>query len=236
MKPFWEITDAEASSLPGGHHLASGHHRVLPRRRILVALRHARAACRSPCRASIWSRGWGRCCRSPKAGPSTCRRKVHDALDQRTNPTWPTTWFAPRLTGQGAFSDGYTVMNAWGANHGAFSYGHVGADLMALASMLRIPVSMHNVPEEQIFRPSAWTAFGTADLEGADFRACATSARCTAEDAWGPRAYNGHVSQAGWHAPKNAWPAGRAHHALSGVPPNGRTWPTQSPSSHPGEP
>ena len=94
-------------------------------------------------------------------------------LDERTNPTWPTTWFAPRLTGQGVFRDVYSVMNAWGANHGAFSYGHIGADLITLASMLRIPVFMHNVPEEQVFRPSAWNAFGTADLEGADFRACA---------------------------------------------------------------
>jgi L-fucose isomerase len=99
--------------------------------------------------------------------------QVHEVLDQRTNPTWPTTWFAPRLTGGGAFLDGYTVMNAWGANHGAFSYGHVGADLITLASMLRIPVFMHNVPSQQVFRPSAWNAFGTADLEGADFRACA---------------------------------------------------------------
>jgi L-fucose isomerase len=97
---------------------------------------------------------------------------VHRLLDERTNPTWPTTWFAPRLTGHGAFRDGYAVMSAWGANHGAFSYGHVGADLLALAAMLRIPVFMHNVPEEQVFRPSAWSAFGTADLEGADFRAC----------------------------------------------------------------
>ena len=94
------------------------------------------------------------------------------AIDQRTNPTWPTTWFAPRLTGQDAFADGYTVMNAWGANHGAFSYGHVGADLITLASMLRIPVFMHNVPSQQVFRPSVWNAFGTAGLEGADFRAC----------------------------------------------------------------
>jgi L-fucose isomerase len=100
-------------------------------------------------------------------------QKVHDLLDQRTNPTWPTTWFAPRLSGKGAFRDGYTVMNAWGANHGAFSYGHVGGDLLALASILRIPVCMHNVPEEDVFRPSAWNAFGTADPEGADFRACA---------------------------------------------------------------
>ena len=100
-------------------------------------------------------------------------RKVHQTLDQRTNPTWPTTWFAPRLTGQGVFKDGYSVMNAWGANHGAFSYGHVGAELITLASMLRIPVCMHNVPEGDVFRPSAWNAFGTADLEAADFRACA---------------------------------------------------------------
>jgi L-fucose isomerase len=99
-------------------------------------------------------------------------RQVHDTLDQRTNPTWPTTWFVPRLTGTGVFRDPYSVMNAWGANHGAFSYGHYGADLVTLASMLRIPVYMHNVPEENLFRPSAWNAFGTADLEGADFRAC----------------------------------------------------------------
>ncbi|MCD4727537.1 MAG: L-fucose isomerase [Pirellulales bacterium] len=99
--------------------------------------------------------------------------KVHDVLDRRTNLTWPTTWFAPRLNGRGVFSDGYSVMNAWGANHGAFSYGHVGADLIALCSILRIPVCMHNVPEEDVFRPSAWNAFGTSDIEGADFRACA---------------------------------------------------------------
>ncbi len=99
--------------------------------------------------------------------------KVHNILDQRTSPSWPTTWFAPRLTGKGAFTDGYSVMNNWGANHGAFSYGHIGADLISLASVLRIPVCMHNVAEDQIFRPSTWGAFGTADLEGADYRACA---------------------------------------------------------------
>ena len=98
---------------------------------------------------------------------------VHDKLDSRTNPTWPTTWFAPRTTGSGVFRDPYSVMNAWGANHGAFSYGHIGADLITLASMLRIPVYMHNVAEDKIFRPSTWNAFGTADLESADFRACA---------------------------------------------------------------
>jgi L-fucose isomerase len=99
--------------------------------------------------------------------------EVHAKLDERTSPTWPTTWFVPRTNGQGVFRDPYAVMNAWGANHGAFSYGHIGADLITLASLLRIPVYMHNVAETQIFRPSAWNAFGTADLEGADFRACA---------------------------------------------------------------
>ncbi|MCU0989742.1 MAG: L-fucose isomerase [Xanthomonadales bacterium] len=99
--------------------------------------------------------------------------QVHDKLDLRTNPTWPTTWFAPRLGGTGVFRDVYSVMNNWGANHCVMSYGHIGADLIALAALLRIPVYMHNVPAEDLFRPSAWTAFGTADPEGADFRACA---------------------------------------------------------------
>jgi L-fucose isomerase len=98
---------------------------------------------------------------------------VHEALNERTNPTWPTHWFAPRLTGNGAFRDVYSVMANWGANHGAISYGHIGADLISLASMLRIPVCMHNVDEMDLFRPGAWGAFGTDDPTGADFRACA---------------------------------------------------------------
>lgn len=96
---------------------------------------------------------------------------IHDTLDKRTNPTWPTTWFTPILRGKGAFKDVYSVMANWGANHGAISYGHIGADLITLASMLRIPVCMHNVPEDKIYRPSAWNAFGM-DIEGADYRAC----------------------------------------------------------------
>lgn len=97
--------------------------------------------------------------------------KVHDILNKRTDKTWPTTWFAPRLTGEGAFKDVYSVMNNWGANHGAFNYGHIGADVITLASMLRIPVCMHNVCEDKIFRPASWNAFGM-DKEGADYRAC----------------------------------------------------------------
>ncbi len=98
---------------------------------------------------------------------------VHKILDERTNPTWPTTWFVPRITGSGAFTDVYTVMANWGANHGAISFGHIGADLITLASILRIPVNMHNVPAEKVFRPAAWASFGE-EKEGADYRACAT--------------------------------------------------------------
>lgn len=98
--------------------------------------------------------------------------EVSDILWKRTDYTWPCTWFAPRCTGKGAFKTAYDVMNNWGANHGAISYGHIGADLITLCSILRIPVSMHNVPEEKIFRPSAWNAFGM-DKEGQDYRACA---------------------------------------------------------------
>ena len=98
--------------------------------------------------------------------------EIHAVLDKRTDPTWPTTWFVPRLCDKPAFRDVYSVMNNWGANHGAISYGHIGQDLITLASMLRIPVCMHNVEEDKIFRPAAWNAFGM-DKEGADYRACA---------------------------------------------------------------
>jgi L-fucose/D-arabinose isomerase len=99
--------------------------------------------------------------------------EVHDALDQRSNPTWPTTWFVPKLTGDDAFKDVYSVMSNWGSNHCAVSYGHIGSDLITLTSMLRIPVSMHNVERERIFRPSMWAAFGVNEPAGADYRACA---------------------------------------------------------------
>ncbi len=98
--------------------------------------------------------------------------EIHDKLDKRTDPTWPTTWFCPRLTGSGAFTDVYSVMANWSANHGVTVYGHVGAELITLASMLRIPVSMHNVDKSKIFRPHAWSAFGTEDSQAADYAAC----------------------------------------------------------------
>ena len=103
--------------------------------------------------------------------------EVSDVIWKRTDYTWPCTWFAPTLTGKGPFTSAYEVMNHWGANHGAISYGHIGADIITLCSMLRIPVSMHNVDESKIFRPACWNAFGTQELESADFRAC---------DAYGP--------------------------------------------------
>ncbi|MBR5827298.1 MAG: L-fucose isomerase [Clostridia bacterium] len=99
---------------------------------------------------------------------------AHETIDKRTDYSWPTTWFAPNLTGEGAFKDVYSVMANWGANHGVTVYGHVGDDLITLASMLRIPVNMHNVPEDRIFRPHSWAAFGTEDAQSADYRACQT--------------------------------------------------------------
>lgn len=98
--------------------------------------------------------------------------EVHHILDKRTDPTWPTTWFVPNLTGEDVFDSVYSVMSSWGANHGAFCYGHIGADLITLASMLRIPVTMHNVGRKRIFRPHCWNGFGTKDLENADILAC----------------------------------------------------------------
>lgn len=98
--------------------------------------------------------------------------EIHNALDKRTDPTWPTTWFVPCLTGKGAFKDVYSVMANWGANHGSLTYGHIGKDLITLASMLRIPVSMHNVCDDDLYRPHSWSAFGTKDYESADYRAC----------------------------------------------------------------
>ncbi len=172
MKPFWQITQAEVNEclqatswhsavtgyFRGGgfssHFVTAGGMPVTMARINLVA-------------------GLGPVLQIAEGWTYELPAKAHDTLDLRTDPTWPTTWFAPRLTGHGAFRDGYTVMSNWGANHGSFSYGHIGADLITLASMLRIPVCMHNVPQEQVFRPSAWGAFGTADPEGADYRACA---------------------------------------------------------------
>ncbi len=172
MKPFWEISEAEAKAcfaattwhpsiteyFPGG----GWSTRYLTRGGMPVTM----------CRLNL-VRGLGPALQIAEGYTVDLPEQVHEILDARTNPTWPTTWFAPRLTGHGAFRDVYSVMNSWGANHGAISCGHIGADLITLASLLRIPVYMHNVAPERIYRPSVWAAFGTADLEGADYRACA---------------------------------------------------------------
>ena len=118
-------------------------------------------------------KGLGPCLQIAEGWTVELPTEVSDKLWKRTDYTWPCTWFAPRCTGEGAFKTAYDVMNNWGANHGAISYGHIGADLITLCSMLRIPVSMHNVPEDKIFRPAMWNAFGM-DKEGQDYRACAT--------------------------------------------------------------
>ncbi len=170
MKPFWEITDDEAKAcldattwVPAnlGYFRGGGFSsRFLTRGGMPVTMSRINRI-----------KGLGPVLQIAEGYTYEPPKEIHDILDKRTDPGWPTTWFVPNLTGKGAFKDVYSVMANWGANHGAFNYGHIGADLITLASMLRIPVCMHNVPEEKIFRPAAWNAFGM-DKEGADYRAC----------------------------------------------------------------
>jgi L-fucose isomerase len=120
-----------------------------------------------------WAAGLGPVLQIAEGATVDIPAEIGRPLMDRTDPSWPTTWFVPRVTGTGPFRDVYTVMDTWGANHGAISYGHVGADLLALAAILRIPVSMHNVPAEKVYRPKAWASFGDMASEGADYRACA---------------------------------------------------------------
>ena len=170
MKPFWEITqgDVEASLAattwyPAGREYMRGggfSSHFLTRGEMPMTM----------CRLNL-VKGLGPVLQIAEGWAVNVAPKIFEVINKRTDQTWPTTWFAPRLTGHGFFRDVYSVMNAWGANHGAISYGHVGADLVTLASMLRIPVAMHNLSEESLFRPSAWGAFGS-EPEGSDFRAC----------------------------------------------------------------
>ncbi|MFC2116636.1 L-fucose isomerase [Bacteroidota bacterium] len=170
MKPFWEITEKEAQKcldvtdwpaanydyFRGGGY--SSH--FITRGEMPVTM----------CRINI-VKGLGPVMQIAEGWTIGLPDGVHKKLDDRTDPTWPTTWFAPRLTGEGAFHDVYSVMANWGANHGAFSYGHYGDLLITLCSMLRIPVNMHNVDKARIFRPKDWAAFGM-EQEGSDYRAC----------------------------------------------------------------
>jgi L-fucose isomerase len=170
MKPFWEITETEAQACLDATDWPHGN---LGYFRGGGFSSHFKTEGEMPVTMSRVNlvKGVGPVLQIAEGWTIDLLGEVHDTLDQRTDPTWPTTWFAPRVNGQGAFADVYSVMANWGANHGAISYGHIGADLISLASMLRIPVCMHNVPEEKIFRPAAWNAFGM-DKEGSDYRAC----------------------------------------------------------------
>lgn len=170
MKPFWEMTDADQKACldatewcpaDNGYFRGGGFSsRYLTNAEMPVTMIRLNLV-----------KGLGPVLQIAEGWTVKLPDEVSDKLWKRTDYTWPCTWFAPRLTGKGAFASAYDVMNNWGANHGAISYGHIGADLITMCSMLRIPVCMHNVPEEKIFRPAAWNAFGM-DKEGQDYRAC----------------------------------------------------------------
>jgi L-fucose isomerase len=170
MKPFWEITKEEAEQclkattwFPANRDYFRGggySSNFLTKGGMPVTMSRLN-----------WVKGLGPVLQIAEGWTVEIEPDIHKILNERTDQTWPTTWFVPRLNNTPPFKDVYSVMNNWGANHGAISYGHIGLDLIALASMLRIPVSMHNVEDDDIFRPSAWNAFGM-DKEGADYRAC----------------------------------------------------------------
>ncbi len=172
IKPFWEISEAEVQrclKATTWHPAATEYFRgggwstrYTTRGDMPVTM----------CRVNLVS-GLGPALQIAEGWTIELPKEVHSALDERTNPTWPTTWFAPNSTDSGPFRDAYSVMSGWGANHGAISHGHIGDQLVSLAAMLRIPVYMHNISEDRIFRPSSWTSFGAQDQMGADFRACA---------------------------------------------------------------
>ncbi len=175
MKPFWEISDKEAQKCLDNTVWPPAIKEYFRGGGYSSKFKTAAEMPVTMCRINI-VKGLGPVLQIAEGYTVEVDSDVHKILEERTNPTWPTTWFAPTLTGEGAFKDVYSVMANWGANHGAISYGHIGADLITMASILRIPVNMHNVNEDKIFRPSAWASFGS-EKEGSDYRAC---------DAYGP--------------------------------------------------
>jgi len=171
MKPYWEITQGEAEAclkatqwVPAGVEYFRGGG-------FSSSFLSEAGMPMTMTRISI-VKGLGPVLQIAEGWSTTLPKEVHEKLMLRTNPEWPCTWFVPRLTGAGAFKDVYSVMNNWAANHGAIAYGHIGADLMTLASMLRIPVSMSNVADADRFQPHCWGLFGADDPVGADYRAC----------------------------------------------------------------
>jgi L-fucose/D-arabinose isomerase len=171
MKPFWEITEEEAKLCLENTRWCPGEKEYFRGGGYSSQFKTAGKMPVTMSRVNL-VKGLGPVLQIAEGYTIELEDAVHNVLDRRTNPTWPTTWFVPNLTGSGAFKDVYSVMANWGANHGAISFGHIGADLITLASLLRIPVCMHNVDEDKIFRPSAWNAFGE-NKESADYRACA---------------------------------------------------------------
>ena len=172
MKPFWDMTDKDISACLTATDWCRANYEYF---RGGGFSSHFRCRAEMPVtmlRVNIVE-GVGPVLQLAEGYTADLPDEIHKKIDSRTDPTWPTTWFAPRLTGKGPFKDVYSVMANWGANHGVTVYGHVGAELITLCSMLRIPVNMHNVPDEKIFRPHSWSGFGTEDKESADYRACA---------------------------------------------------------------
>lgn len=171
MKPFWEMTEEDVKACLAATDWCRANYQYF---RGGGFSSHFKTQAEMPVtmlRANIVD-GVGLVLQIAEGCTATLPDQVHDILDKRTDPTWPTTWFVPRLTGEGAFKDVYSVMANWGANHGVTVYGHVGAELITLCSMLRIPVTMHNVPADKVFRPHCWAAFGTQDAQAADYAAC----------------------------------------------------------------
>ncbi|GAA5508176.1 L-fucose isomerase [Novipirellula caenicola] len=173
MKPFWEITDDEVQKCLQATTWHPSITEYFPGGGMSTRYRTRGGMPSTMTRINLIA-GLGPALQIAEGYTVDLPDDVHDVLDQRTNPTWPTTWFAPTITGRGAFSSTYEVMNHWGANHCVLTAGHVGHLFITLASILRIPVYMHNVAEDRIFRPSTWNAFGTENRESADFRACET--------------------------------------------------------------
>ncbi|MDO5672627.1 MAG: L-fucose isomerase [Actinomycetaceae bacterium] len=171
IKPWWEMTpeDVEKTLAASSFHPAT--YEYFPGGGLST---HFRTSGDMPVTMTRinWVKGLGPVIQIAEGYTVELPDEVATAIEDRTDATWPTTWFVPNLTGEGAFTSVYEVMNQWGANHGAISYGHIGHQVITLASMLRIPVNMHNVADERIFRPKVWSSFGTADPEGADYRAC----------------------------------------------------------------
>lgn len=170
MKPFWDISEAEMDACLAATLWPQADREYFRGGGFSSLFKTSGEMPVTMCRLNLVA-GQGPVLQIAEGWTVNLDEEIHEVLSERTNPTWPSTWFVPRLTGRGPFEDVYKVMANWGANHGAISYGHIGADLITLAAMLRIPVSMHNVESTKVFRPSAWASFGT-DAEGSDYRAC----------------------------------------------------------------